>query len=199
MDNSALLRPYLQRQYTALDVFWCNIIILGISNFGYAISTTKNKMFLFSCYCRITLLYTIYLYTYYFDKVPFDIPQWIASDNLLVYAGTFIMPTLVYSLFVLVSRLTPGTKHHKAWVNFLAAISIPVLGYLFFKSSPLWRVVEEEFSIHALLIIIILQHWCSFFFLIKVFLLLPPVNLLFGKNINWLGNPCRPIFQYWVC
>lgn len=172
--------------------FGVTLAILGISNFGYAAYLTYKKQNVSVLYAIAALLCYIpyiYLYAYYFDKIlPFDIPQWIASDNLLVYAGTFIMPTLVYSLFVLVSRLTPGTKHHKAWVNFLAAISIPVLGYLFSQIvSPLWRVVEEEFSIHALLIIIITATLVFLFFLIRgIFIIAARKSVIWQKyQLAW--------------
>ena len=83
------------------------------------------------------------------------------------------MPTLVYSLFVLVSHFTPEHKENKAWVNFLIAIGIPIVGYLFTQIIlPLWQSFDKDFSVHAMLILVITVTLVFLFFLIRgVFIL----------------------------
>jgi hypothetical protein len=76
------------------------------------------------------------------------------------------MPTLAYSLFVLVAHFTPETTEQKAWKNFLIAIIIPVSWYLFSQILlPLWKPVENNFGIHLLIIFIIIGTLIFLFFL----------------------------------
>lgn len=83
------------------------------------------------------------------------------------------MPTLAYSLFVLVSHFTPESKEHKAWMNFLIAIGIPIAGYLFTQIIlPLWQPFDRDFSVHAMVILVITATLLFLFFLIRgVFIL----------------------------
>ncbi|MBK8444338.1 MAG: MSEP-CTERM sorting domain-containing protein [Sphingobacteriales bacterium] len=85
------------------------------------------------------------------------------------------MPTLAYSLFVLVVYFTPETKDHRAWVNFLIAMSVPVAGYLFpLIILPLRRLISEEFivfNIYAMLLLPIIAALVFFFLVRSVFIL----------------------------
>src|SRR5690606_14449874 len=83
------------------------------------------------------------------------------------------MPTLDYSLFVLVSHFTPENKEHKAWVNFLIAIGIPITGYLFTQIIlPLWQSFDKRFGEHTILILVIVVTLIFLFFLTRgVFIL----------------------------
>ena len=152
--------------------FGLSLGIIGLLNFAYAVYLTLKKENVSVWFGLIALLFYIpfiYLYGYHLDKIiPFSIPQWMVSGNIFLYVGTFLMPTLAYSLFVLVTYFTPENKEHKAWVNFLIAIGIPVAGYLFSQIIlPLWQRVESEFSIHALVVIIISATLVFLFFLIR--------------------------------
>lgn len=157
--------------------FGFSLGLLGLLNFAYAIYLTLKKKNVSVWFGLIALLcYTpfIYLYGYYLDKIiPFSIPQWMVSGNIFLYVGTFLMPTLAYSLFVLVSHFTPENKEHKAWVNFLIAIGIPIAGYLFVQIIlPLWQPFDRDFSVHAMVILVITATLVFLFFLIRgVFIL----------------------------
>src|SRR5690606_21175530 len=103
--------------------FGLSLGILGLLNFVYAVYLILNKKQV-SVWYGLTALVCyipfIYLYGYHLVEIfPFSIPQWMVSGNIFLYVGTFLMPTLTYSLFVLVSHFTPENKEHKAWVNFL--------------------------------------------------------------------------------
>jgi hypothetical protein len=146
--------------------------ILGILNFAYAVYLTLKKKKVSVWYGLLALLCYlpfIYLYGYHLDKIiPFSIPQWMVSGNIFLYVGTFLMPTLAYSLFILVSHFTPEKKEHKAWVNFLIAIGIPIAGYLFSQIIlPLWQHVEGEFYTHTLVVLVITATLVFLFFLIR--------------------------------
>lgn len=145
---------------------------LGLLNFVYAVYLTFKKQNVSVWYGVLALLCYIpfiYLYGYHSDKIiPFSIPQWMISGNIFIYVGTFLMPTLAYSLFVLVTHFTPETKEHKAWVNFLIAIGIPITGYLFSQIIlPLWQPFDREFSVHAILILVIVATLVFLFFLVR--------------------------------
>jgi len=152
--------------------FGFSLGVLGLLNFALAVYLTLKKKNVTVWYGLLALLCYIpfiYLYGYHLDKIiPFSVPQWMVSGNIFLYVGTFLMPTLAYSLFILVSHFTSENKEHKAWVNFLIAIGIPVAGYLFSQIIlPLWQRVESEFSIHILVVIIISATLVFLFFLIR--------------------------------
>lgn len=152
--------------------FALSLGILGLLNFAYAFYLTFKKQNVSIFYGIIALLCYIpfiYLYGYHLNKIiPFNIPQWMISENIFIYVGTFLMPTLAYSVFILVAHFTPETKEHNALVNFLIAIGIPVAGYLFTQIIlPLWRTFDSEFNIHAILILVIVATLVFLFFLIR--------------------------------
>lgn len=157
--------------------FGFSLGLLGLLNFAYAIYLTlkkKNVSVWFGLIALLCYIPFIYLYGYHLDKIiPFSIPQWMVSGNIFLYVGTFLMPTLAYSLFVLVSHFTPESKEHKAWVNFLIAIGIPIAGYLFTQIIlPLWQPFDRDFSVHAMVILVITATLVFLFFLIRgVFIL----------------------------
>lgn len=152
--------------------FGLTLGVLGIFNFCYASLLTIKKQKVSVFYGVLALLCYIpfiYLFGFHSDKIiPFSIPQWMFSGNNILYVGTFLMPTLAYSLFVLVAHFTPETSEHKAWKNFLIAIIIPVSWYIFSQILlPLWKPVENNFGIHLLIIFIIIGTLIFLFFLIR--------------------------------
>lgn len=152
--------------------FGLTLGVLGFLNFCYALRLTIKKQKVSVFYGILGLLCYIpfiYLFGFHSDKIiPFSIPQWMFSGNNILYVGTFLMPTLTYSLFVLVVYFTPETSEHKAWKNFLIAIIIPVSWYIFSQILlPLWKPVEKNFGIHLLIIFIIIGTLIFLFFLIR--------------------------------
>ena len=152
--------------------FGLTLVVLGLLNFGYAVWLTIKKQKVSVFYGVLALLCYIpfvYLFGFHSDKIiPFSIPQWMFSGNNILYVGTFLMPTLAYSLFVLVAHFTPETTEHKAWKNFLIAIITPVSWYIFSQILlPLWKPVENNFGIHLLIIFLIIGTLIFLFFLIR--------------------------------
>jgi len=166
--------------------------VLGFVNLVYAIYLTIRKQKVSVFYGLIALLCYIpfiYLYGFHSDKIiPFSIPQWMVSGNMILYVGTFLMPTLAYSLFVLVSHFTSETKEYKAWKNFLIAIIIPVFWYLFSQIIlPLWKPVDSNFGTHSLLIFLIIGTLIFLFFLIRgIFILaIKKSNVWIKYQLAW--------------
>ncbi len=152
--------------------FGFSLGIIGLLNFAYTVYLTlkqKDVSVWFGLLALLCYIPFIYLYGYHLDKIiPFSVPQWMVSGNIFLYVGTFLMPTLAYSLFILVSHFTPEKKEHKAWSNFLIAIGIPIAGYLFSQIIlPLWQHVQGEFHTHTLVVLVIAVTLVFLFFLIR--------------------------------
>lgn len=132
-------------------LFWkqCTIFLLAlsISTFGYALIKTIRKEKVDTLFAILSLVvYTVYVYVFYnnaSELIPWSVPRWMVSGNLQMYGGTFLMPTIVYSIFILVIKFTPKVEETKTWTNFVAAISVPIVFYVFgILLSPLWRSVN---------------------------------------------------------
>ncbi len=157
--------------------FGFSLGVLVLLNFVYAIYLTlkkKNVSVWFGLIALFCYIPFIYLYGYHLDKIiPSSVPQWMVSGNIFLYVGTFLMPTLAYSLFILVFHFTPENKEHKAWMSFLFAIGTPIAGYLFTQILlPLWQPFNRDFNVHAIVILVITATLVFLFFLIRsVFIL----------------------------
>ncbi len=168
-----IISSLLDEQSTQLwKTFGFALLILAILTFVYAIYLTVRKRTVPIWFAFLSLiLYISYLYLYGYhaeDLIPFSIPQWMISGNIFLHVGTFFMPTLIYSLFLLVTYFTPENKEYKAWVNFLIAIAIPISAYIFVQVIvPLWKPFPSNFSIHVVLVLIISATLVFLFFLIR--------------------------------
>ena len=153
-------------------VFGGTLFLLSSINLAYAIFLIFKRKNLSVFYGIVALtIYISFLYIYgnFVEKIfPLSIPRWMVSDNMILNVGTFLMPTLMYSLVILVVCFTKADRKNKAWKNFLLAISIPISWYFFTQLIvPFWKRVPSEFEIHALLIFIIAGTLLFLFFLIR--------------------------------
>lgn len=155
---------------------WFNFggILLGLSIlfFGYILFSIQQKKEISIFYAFSALvIYTIYLYTYSVyssDIIPWSIPRWMLSRDAVLYPGTFLMPTLAHALFVIVIKLTYKVKNHKAWKNFLFALSIPLITYIFAQIiMPLWKPIDYKFQEHILIVSAVIGVIVFLFFLIR--------------------------------
>ncbi len=158
-------------------IFGSTLVVLTILNIAYAIYKTIKKEELSIYYSVITLISYVsfmYMYFFYIDKiVPFIIPSWMLSENIILYLGTFLMPTLVYALFTLVVQLTNAERHNKPWLNFLIAILIPISTYLFGQIIlPFFVYSRSEFLFHFVFLLLIVSTLTFLFFLIRGFFIL---------------------------
>ncbi|MDL2223766.1 MSEP-CTERM sorting domain-containing protein [Bacteroidales bacterium OttesenSCG-928-M06] len=154
--------------------FGCCLGILTLLNAVYAVYAIlkKRKVSIFyACAALLTFIPFIYLYVNHASEIiPSDIPQWMTSENLLLYVGTFLMPTLAYAILVLVVHFTPESKNHAAWKSFLMSIAIPILWYVFFQViTPLWQPIDSNYSEHVFIIFIIISTLLFLLFLIRGF------------------------------
>lgn len=154
------------------QVFAGVLAILGICNFAYAvylIIKEKNTSPYYGAVALFCYIPFIYLYGVYINEIiPISIPSWMMPDNMLLYVGTFLMPTLAYSMWLMIVYFTPESKDFKAWKSFLIAILIPISWYLFSQVTlPMWRLVESKFEMHVVLIFIIVSTLIFLFFLVR--------------------------------
>ena len=167
--------------------FGWTLAILGISNFIYGAYLILKKQSVSVYYGVVALLCYIpfiYLYGFHSDKIiPFSIPRWMIPGDMTLYVGTFLMPTLAHSLFILVAHFTPEAKDHKAWKSFLIALSIPITWYLFSQVIlPLWKPVESNYNVHVFLILIIVGTLIFLFFLVRSILILATKKALIWQK-----------------
>lgn len=161
--------------------------ILSILNLLYAFYLILKKKKVSAIYGLLALLVYIsfiYLYGYNSDNIiPFSIPRWMIPSDMILYVGTFLMPTLVYSLFILVSHFTSNTQNHKAWKSFSATVLIPIVWYLFSQIIlPLWKPVDGNFNTHAIVIFVIIGTVAFLFFLIRGIYILASKKTDIWKN-----------------
>lgn len=152
--------------------------------FGFTLFALASLNLLYTIFCiikkkELTIFYGfislvvyilfIYLYNIYAHFIiPSNVPRWMLSSNLLLYVGTFLMPTLAHSLFVIVVKLTSEKKDHKAWHSFLIAFAIPLTCFIFVQLiMPLWQLVGSGFGEHTFIILMIILVLSFLFFLIR--------------------------------
>jgi len=157
--------------------FGFSLATLAVINFGYAIWLIIQKQhvsFIYGITALLCYIAFIYLFGSYLSKIiPFSIPDWMFSQNSILYVGTFLMPTLAYSLFVTVAHFTQESLEHKAWKNFAVALIIPISWYIFSQIIlPLWQPLSSNYSYHFAVIFMIIGTLIFLFFIIRgVFIL----------------------------
>ncbi|MBC7451706.1 MAG: MSEP-CTERM sorting domain-containing protein, partial [Cytophagales bacterium] len=111
----------------------------------------------------------IYQYCQHFDLlIPPSIPRWMLEDEGILYIGTFLMPTFIYAVCIIMVWLTPDSKDHKVWKNIAAALAVPLLFYGFFQLIlPLWKRVESTYADNVLIILFITGTLIFLFFIVR--------------------------------
>ncbi|MDC1106126.1 MSEP-CTERM sorting domain-containing protein [Prolixibacteraceae bacterium] len=133
------------------------------------------------------LIYIPYIYSYYNHAntfIPYYIPRWMQSGEITFYVGTFIMPTLIYSILLIVTYFTPHTKTYKSWKSFLGALLIPFVSYLTaLLILPFWKNISGNFTFHTVIILIIANTILFLFFIIRGLYI-----IALRKSIFWKKN-----------
>ncbi|MCL2802172.1 MAG: MSEP-CTERM sorting domain-containing protein [Treponema sp.] len=156
-------------------VFSITLGLLGTANLIYSAFLIKNKKNVSFIYGIVSIIaFIAFIYLYFFNSyklIPFDIPGWMMDTYVHFYPPTFLMPTIAYSLMLLVLHFTSRDKVYKTWINFLFVILIPLFVYLFWQLFiPLFKYhtfYHSAFFAHALLILFITITLVFFFFLTR--------------------------------
>ncbi|MDU1892442.1 MAG: MSEP-CTERM sorting domain-containing protein [Dysgonomonas sp.] len=169
--------------------FFIALSMLLIGNVVYAIYQLINKRRIDLIYCIVSFvvhLIFVYVYYEYQDKMcGFDVPNWIVSSDRFLYGGTFVIPTLLYLLFLLVIRITPLNKEEKAWKSFVCALAIPIMFYMLgVMISPLWNGSGSE---HPFFIMMIIGIVIFLFFIFRfIYVLMSRKNTYSESSLFWL-------------
>lgn len=152
--------------------FGAVLLITMIANAVYAVVALLRKARVSAWHAVVSLVvYITFIYLYIFNIeriIPDDIPIWMFSGNMVVFAATWLMPSLIYALLVLVIHFTMDEQRRNPWVSFLIAIAVPLLAYLFSQVIlPLWQPVASDFIIHVAIIAVISATLIFLFFLIR--------------------------------
>ncbi len=147
------------------------LALMGLFNFMYTVLLIANKKLVPLGYSFVALsvcLPFLYLYGYNSsDILPWDIPNWMVPDSMIVYLGTFLMPTIAYSMALLVIGLTDKyNEKHTAFKNFSFAIAVPLSWYLF--SHIVFTVLRPdipEIGGHIIAVFVIISTVIFLFFL----------------------------------
>ena len=169
-----LLEPetvWLWKSYS----FW--LFFLGLINFGFAVFMVIKKYKIkadFAFYMLVSSITYLYLYYYFIDDIlPRSIPRWMLSGETMYYVGTFLMPTLAYSLFVLVLNFTPKKRDYNPWRSFGFALAVPIFFYILLQLIlPLYKNVESNYNDHLIIIIIAGTLFFLFFLIRGMYILL---------------------------
>ncbi len=132
--------------------------VLTLGTLAYSIRKTKRDESLSAAYGLVSLLFyvpSLYIYAFYFEYlVPWEIPDWMVPQNLFLYVGSFIMPSMAHALLVILIGITPRpSEFRQNWKNFVLALSIPLIWYIFIEViQPLWRFSHFEYEEHVMII-----------------------------------------------
>lgn len=165
------------------------LLALSVINAAYAGCCLLKKQNISIIYSIFTLVcYTAFLY-FYVQKnaeiVPFSIPQWMITSDVVFYPGTFLMPTLIHALLTIVVISIPKNKKANPWLNFLYGLVFPLLSYLFVQIAlPLWQLPENNYGFHVIVVIFITITILFLFFICRgVYILINSHSNLLIKNI----------------
>lgn len=166
---NSLLEPENIRYWL---IFGSSLVGLTAVNLLYASALIYKKREVSGYYGLFILLAYIawiYLYILHSDTIiPFQVPQWMFSGNIFIYAGTFLMPTLAYCMLLLVAVCTRNPEKRAAWKSFLLVILIPSAFYFFFTTLlPLWNITYTSFIEHTLVICTIITTLAFLFFICR--------------------------------
>ncbi|MGX7690407.1 MSEP-CTERM sorting domain-containing protein [Flectobacillus roseus] len=128
-----LLSP--QTKVYWLAVFGVIVTIL-LSQSIYAGYQWFSRKYVSSAYALLTLfvhLLGIIFYTTYSDEIlPNNVPAWMFDGNKFIYVYTFLMPSILYALIVLILVNTPDVTKASFLKNLGFSMAIPIGFYFFF-------------------------------------------------------------------
>ena len=168
-------------------IFASSIFTLSASTLAYCLIQLFRKKTISLAYGFISLIaHVVFLYiycNYLSEMIPLRTPLWILGDDIIIYVGTFLMPTMAHAVLIIVMWFTPDDKKHKPALNFGGALLIPVSWYLFAQVIlPLWRKVDFDYDFHVVLVLAIASTILFLFLLIRTLYILTIQKSAFFAN-----------------
>ncbi|GAB2954273.1 hypothetical protein GCM10027048_19540 [Hymenobacter coalescens] len=116
---------------------WLALALLGLAALpaGYAAWCQWRGRSLHWLYGLLALLLSVGFMFVYFDGMvgklfPPVVPRWMVGSETSLYAFTFLMPTAVHALLVLVVHTVPPDRPARALPSFGAALAVPLAFFL---------------------------------------------------------------------
>lgn len=181
----AIIKSALSEENILLcTIFASSLFVLTASIFVYTVIQMLRKKSLSIYYGFVSLsAHVIFLYVYcnyLSDMVPLSTPLWILGDDIIIYVGTFLMPTMAHAVLIIVLWLTPEDKKHRPWMNLLWALLIPMSWYIFGQLIlPLWRMVNFQYDFHVIIVLAIVSTISFLFFLIRTLYIITVQKITF--------------------
>lgn len=169
----SIIKSLLNEESLSLwKTFAIGIVVLGGLTLAYSVIQILNNKKITIGYSIVSLvLYLAYLYLYYYkisDILPWNIPDWMSSDNIHLHVSATLMPTLAHSVIVLVVLLTPKLENKTAIGSLIAALLIPIAFYLFgVLILSLWRGLGGEADMHFAAVMLVIGTVVFMFFLVR--------------------------------
>lgn len=190
----SLLTPENLKLWITFGILLSTILIGNILYAFILIIRNKQIQLIFGVVNLVINILFIYCFNFFsFDLLPNNIPDWMFSHEIILYVGTFLMPTLAYSLLIVVLRLTSNTKKNSIGFNSLLTILIPIIWFCFFQLiAPMWQSLSYKYETHFFVIISIVGVILFLFFLIRSIYI-----LITQKNKNW--KKFEPLWKIIFC
>ncbi len=160
-------------------VFGIGLGVLALAGGLYAAYLQYRRQPVSLTYAVLALILNIiFIYSFMANSheiIPVSIPMWMLfPNNLIILVFTFLMPSLVYSLLVIIIHITPPGEKKKALPDFLKAIVIPFVYYFFFQIMvPLMNIPgSHAYFIHVMVIVSVIFFILFFLFLIRAIYIL---------------------------
>jgi hypothetical protein len=197
-EQFRIIRPLLTPEEIQL---WKKIggglLTLIVLQTVYAAIMMRRQQLLTVLYGILSLVGNIvflYYYIYHHEHlISSNVPAWMIQMNILPYAGSFLMPTIGYALWIIMLYMTPDTKKHHPLASAIMAIGFPLLVYLLSQLvTPLWKWVGpdyEEYLVHVLLVSVISATLGLLLFLIRtMYIMSLQVNPAYKrfKKAGWI-------------
>jgi hypothetical protein len=145
--------------------FSWSLLALSVITAGYAAYAWWKNKTISLWYCIPALLvWSVYLYQYLQVSEliwPWQIPNWMISDNAFFYPLTFLMPAAAHALFVCAaSRIDQGEE---MMYSVMGAIMVPIVMYIVVQSTSSSR------SFYFMGILFLIATVAFLFFLVRIF------------------------------
>jgi hypothetical protein len=155
-----------------------SLLVLAIANLIYtfwAIIKRQQVSVVYAVTAIFAYITFIYLYDIQaYNIIPRHIPRWMLPTNMLLYVGTFIMPTLTHALLCLIVHSTTTQEEEQGELltdssnySFLAYILPPILWFsLFILIVPFWKPLGLRNMEQHLLVVLAIIGIVIFMFLV---------------------------------
>jgi hypothetical protein len=150
-----------------------SLAVLFLANLLYTFWAIRNDMKVSVVYAATAIFsYITFIYLYEMqssDIIPRDIPSWMLPNNMILYVGTFVMPTLAHALLVLIVHST-SEEGEKTTYGFLNYILPPILWFVaIILIIPFWKPIgHRNLEQHISIVLVVIACVIFLFFVGRI-------------------------------